>query len=115
MYCHVRTYCHCQAAPLFGYLGDRYNRKFLLVLGMVILLSIHYLHYLHYLPYMYLNYLHCIYTISTLYLYQVIWASFSLVSSFMPSYTPYLFVRALLSIGTEWVQSVASVSFKQSS
>ena len=127
MYCHVRTYCHCQAAPLFGYLGDRYNRKFLLVLGMVILQSMHYLHYLHYLHYIYTIYtvstlyLHCIYTIytvstlSTLYLHQVIWASFSLISSFMPSYTPYLFVRALLSIGTEWVQSLTSVSFKQSS
>ena len=46
--CHVLScVMYCQAAPLFGYLGDRYNRKFLLVLGMVILLSIHYLDYLH--------------------------------------------------------------------
>ena len=55
-YCHVRTYCHCQAAPLFGYLGDRYNRKFLLVLGMVIYIHLH-TYYLHYLNH--------IYTIST--------------------------------------------------
>ena len=46
--CHVM---YCQAAPLFGYLGDRYNRKFLLVLGMVIqhnlTISIHYLHHIY--------------------------------------------------------------------
>ena len=53
---------YCQAAPLFGYLGDRYNRKFLLVLGMVILQSIHTLSTLSTL---YLHYLHCIYTVST--------------------------------------------------
>ena len=58
VHCHVTcsVMCHvmyCQAAPLFGYLGDRYNRKFLLVLGMVTLhnltISIHYLHYLHHI------------------------------------------------------------------
>ena len=56
---------YCQAAPLFGYLGDRYNRKFLLVLGMVILQLMHYLHYLHYIYTIYsvsTLYLHCIYT-----------------------------------------------------
>ena len=52
-----------QAAPLFGYLGDRYSRKLLVIVGIVL------------------------------------WASFSLASSFMPSYMPYLFVRAMLSIG----------------
>ena len=57
-----------QAAPLFGYLGDRYSRKLLVIVGIIL------------------------------------WASFSLASSFMPSYLPYLFVRALLSIG--WMDFV---------
>ena len=47
---------YCQAAPLFGYLGDRYNRKFLLVLGMVILNNLT----------IYLYIIYTIYTISTL-------------------------------------------------
>ena len=53
MSCPLSRDMYCQAAPLFGYLGDRYNRKFLLVLGMVTLhnltISIHYLHYLHHI------------------------------------------------------------------
>ena len=57
-----------QAAPLFGYLGDRYSRKLLVIVGIIL------------------------------------WASFSLASSFMPSYLPYLFVRAMLSIG--WIDSI---------
>jgi len=51
------------SAPLFGYLGDRYSRKLLITIGIIL------------------------------------WASFSLASSFMPSYWYYLVVRALLSVG----------------
>ena len=44
-------------------MGDRYSRKLLILLGMVL------------------------------------WASFSIASTFMPSYWYYLFVRAMLSVG----------------
>jgi len=59
------------AAPIFGYLGDRYSRKYLMAFGVVI------------------------------------WAALSLTASFMPSYWPFLVVRALIAIGESAFTTIA--------
>ena len=67
-----RNLCiHVQAAPLFGFLGDRYSRKYIMVVGVLL------------------------------------WAGCSLTATFMPSFWPFLAVRALIGVGESAFTTIA--------